>query len=66
MKFEDNLKRLEAIVEQMESGKKNLDEMIALFEEGRTLVKACQTDLQSIQTKIEKVTAEGAVEPLKL
>ena len=56
MKFEDNLKRLETIVKTMEAGEKNLDEMIALFEEGRKILAACQQDLDSIKLKIEKVT----------
>lgn len=56
MKFEDNLKKLETLVSKMESGSMNLDEMIAAFEEGRTLVKTCQEELKSVQLKIEKVT----------
>ena len=42
MKFEDNLKKLEAIVEGMESGQMNLDAMIKAFEDGRKLVKECR------------------------
>ena len=64
MKFEDNLKRLEALVAKMESGELNLDEMIKAFEEGRALVKACQEDLSSVRLKIEKVTKSGGAEPL--
>ncbi len=59
MKFEDNLKKLEDLVRRMESGELKLDEMIAAFEEGRTLVKTCRDDLESIRLKIEKVTANG-------
>ena len=64
MKFEDNLKRLEALVAKMESGELNLDEMIKAFEEGRALVKTCQDDLASIRLRIEKVTRSGETEPL--
>lgn len=66
MKFEDNLKKLESLVDKMESGELNLDEMIAAFEEGRTLVKTCQEDLKAIRLKIEKVTKSGEVEELKI
>ncbi len=59
MKFEDNLKKLEELVRRMESGELKLDEMIAAFEEGRTLVKTCRDDLEAIRLKIEKVTASG-------
>jgi len=66
MKFEDNLKRLEALVAKMESGTLDLDAMIASFEEGRTLVTECQKDLESIRLRIEKVTKAGTVEEMKI
>ncbi len=65
MKFEDNLKKLEELVRRMESGELKLDEMIAAFEEGRTLVKTCRDDLEAIRLKIEKVTANGT-EPVAI
>ncbi len=66
MKFEENLKKLEALVAKMESGALGLDDMIRAFEEGRALVKTCQADLESIRLRIEKVTKTGDVEPLSV
>ena len=66
MKFEDNLKKLEGLVEKMESGEMNLDDMIKAFEEGRALVASCQKDLESIRQRIEKVTKDGATVPLEV
>lgn len=66
MKFEDNLKKLEGLVAQMESGVLNLDDMIKAFEEGRALVATCQKDLESIRQRIEKVTKGGTVAPLEI
>lgn len=66
MKFEDNLKKLEALVEKMESGELGLDAMIKSFEEGRKLVTECQKDLTSVKLRIEKVTQGGDVENLKI
>lgn len=66
MKFEDNLKKLEALVGKMESGEIGLDEMIKSFEEGRKLVTECQKDLESIRLRIEKVTGNGTVEELRV
>lgn len=66
MTFEDNLKKLEVLVSKMEGGSLNLDEMIAAFEEGRSLVKNCQAELKAIQLKIEKVTKSGETEELKI
>lgn len=51
--FEANLKRLEEIVKSMESGTLDLDQMIAAFEEGQKLVKACSTTLNEVEQRIE-------------
>jgi len=68
--FEAALKRLEDIVEQMESGETDLDTMIASFEEGQRLVKFCTAKLNEVEKKIEKIVEDGAggvkVEPLEL
>ena len=66
MKFEDNLKRLEALVAKMESGALNLDDMIKAFEEGRSLVATCQKDLDSVRQRIEKVTKDGEAAPFTI
>ena len=65
MKFEDNLRRLEALVAGMETGELDLDAMIKSFEEGRALVETCQKELEAIRLRIEKVTKTGATEELK-
>jgi exodeoxyribonuclease VII small subunit len=54
VKFEDNLKKLESIVDGMESGQMNLDDMIKAFENGRKLAAECRKDLESVQQRIEK------------
>jgi len=68
--FEAALKRLETIVEQMESGETDLDTMIASFEEGQRLVKFCTAKLNEVEKKIEKIVKDGAgnvtVEPFEL
>ncbi len=66
MNFEENLRKLEALVAKMESGELKLDEMITAFEDGRKLVDACQKDLTSIRQRIEKVTKDGGMEELKV
>jgi exodeoxyribonuclease VII small subunit len=65
MKFEDALLKLETIVKEMEDGNNlSLDDMLERFEKGRKLEQYCITELNSIRTKIEKVTQSGALEPL--
>ena len=54
--FEKAIERLESIVEMMESGDTDLDEMVKLFEEGRKLVGVCNEKLAGIERKVEMLT----------
>jgi exodeoxyribonuclease VII small subunit len=56
LNFEAAMDRLEAIVEQMESGKMMLEELIVRYEEGMKLVKICQERLASAEQRIEIIT----------
>jgi exodeoxyribonuclease VII small subunit len=53
LNFESAMDRLEAIVEQMESGKLPLEDLIVRYEEGMNLVKICQERLATTEQKIE-------------
>ena len=52
--------RLEAIVEQMESGKLPLEELLVRYEEGMNLVKICQERLANAEQKIEIIARNSA------
>ena len=52
--------RLEKIVEQMESGKLPLEDLIVRYEEGMNLVKVCQERLASAEQKIEIIARNSA------
>ena len=58
--FEGAMDRLEEIVEQMESGKMMLEELIVRYEEGMKLVKVCQERLASAEQRIEIITRNNA------
>lgn len=58
--FEGAMDRLEEIVEQMESGKMMLEELIVRYEEGMKLVKICQERLSSAEQRIEIITRNNA------
>jgi exodeoxyribonuclease VII small subunit len=66
--FEEALKRLESIVETMESEDLPLETLLARFEEGTRLVKVCQTKLADAELKIQKLeknsAGEAALKPL--
>ena len=60
LNFEKAMSRLEAIVEQMETGKLPLEDLIVRYEEGMNLVKVCQERLTSAEQKIEIIARNGA------
>ena len=62
--FEGAMDRLEEIVEQMESGKMMLEELIGRYEEGMKLVKVCQERLASAEQRIEIITRNHSNKPV--
>ena len=64
LNFEKAMDRLEAIVEQMESGKLPLEDLIVRYEEGMNLVKVCQERLSSAEQKIEIIARNNAGKPI--
>jgi exodeoxyribonuclease VII small subunit len=64
LSFEESLKRLEEIVETLETGNAPLEESIKLYEEGMTLAKSCMTRLNEAKLKLKKIqkNAGGALE----
>ena len=62
LSFEDALKRLEAIVQRLESGDEPLDKAIDLYSEGDALRTQCEKRLKDAQMRIEKISlgADGA------
>lgn len=62
--FEEALKKLESVVEAMESGDLPLESLLARFEEGTRLVKACQAKLEEAELKISQLEKNAAGEPV--
>lgn len=56
LSFEACMQRLDAIVQQMESGDTSLDESLKLFEEGSKLAVTCQNLLDNAQQKVTMLT----------
>lgn len=53
MKFEEALKKLEKIVEDLEGGNLSLDEAMGKYEEGIRLSKLCAKRLEAAKKKVE-------------
>jgi len=58
--FEEALKKLETIVEAMESGDLPLETLLQRFEEGTRLVKFCQSRLEQAEVQIQKLEKNSA------
>ena len=56
--FESNLKKLEVIVDKLESGDIGLEESVKLYEEGMKIKKICDKKLQDIEMQIKKIKIE--------
>lgn len=59
MDFEKKLKRLEDIVEKMESGDLSLDDSMKLFEEGVKLSRDCQSQLTVVEERVKVLLSIG-------
>lgn len=53
IKFEDALKKLEKIVEDLEKGELSLDEALKKYQEGIELSRVCSQRLESAKKKID-------------
>ena len=56
--FESNLKKLEIIVNKLESGEIGLEESVKLYEEGMKIKKICDGKLKDIEMQIKKIKIE--------
>lgn len=63
LSFEDAMRELEQIVQQLERGQVRLDEAVGAYERGSLLRRHCEKRLAEAKAKVEKITvgAEGGV-----
>ena len=58
LRFGEALAELEAIVTQLETGQLDLEESIARYERGMTLLKACRAKLADAEQKVTMLMGE--------
>jgi len=51
--FDNEIQKLEAIVEQMESGELSLEQAMAQFEQGVKITRGCHKALQEAEQKVQ-------------
>ena len=57
--FEENIKKLENIVEQLESGEIDLEKSVELYEKGMILKNNCEEKLKKVELQIKKIKLEN-------
>jgi len=60
--FEEALKKLEAIVESMESDELPLETLLTRYEEGSKLAQVCQARLAEAELKVQQLEKNAAGE----
>jgi exodeoxyribonuclease VII small subunit len=58
-KFEQAIKRLEQIVDDLESGQTEIDRALLLYQEGMELIGQSQAALKEVNIKIKKLSLNG-------
>jgi len=59
LKFEEMIKKLEAIVDELESGEMPLEESLKKYEEGVKLLSLCRKRLDETKRKVELLVKKG-------
>lgn len=56
--FEENLRRLEKIVDELEQGDVPLDDALKMYEEGIALSNACTEKLKQAELRVKKLSKD--------
>ncbi len=67
MKFEEKIKELENIINELENGEIDLEDSIEKYTKAMKLVKECDEQLGKIEEKVSKIVLEnGKTEDFKV
>ena len=58
-KFEDNIKELEQIISELESGEVDLDTSIEKYTKAMKLVSLCDNKLKNVEQQVNKIVTEN-------
>ena len=63
-KFENLMGHIEKLVQNLEKGDQPLEDSLKSYEQGIQLIQVAQNKLQNMETRIEKLMADGTVTDL--
>lgn len=58
-KFEEKVKELDKIIDELENGEIDLDDSINKYTKAMKLIKECDDELKSVEEKVSKVVLEN-------
>lgn len=61
-KFEEKISELEKIINELETGKIDLDESIKKYTEAMKLVKECDDKLKNVEEQVNKMISSSGIE----
>ena len=59
VKFEDQIKELETIINELENGEVDLDTSIEKYTKAMSLVKSCDEKVKKIDEQVSKIVTEN-------
>ena len=67
MKFEEKIKELETIINELENGEIDLEDSIEKYTKAMKLVKECDEQLKTIEENVNKIVKEnGKIEDFNI
>lgn len=66
LKFEEKVKKLEEIINELENGTTNLDDSIKKYTLAMQLVKECDDELKNVEKQVNKIVTENGLEDFKI
>ena len=65
-KFEDKIKELESIIDELENGEIDLENSIEKYTKAMTLVKECDEKLKNIEEQVNKIIIDHKEEDFEI
>ena len=65
-KFEDKIKELESIIDELENGEIDLEQSIEKYTKAMTLVKECDEKLKNIEEQVNKIIIDHKEEDFEI
>lgn len=64
--FEENVKELETIIEELEKGEIDLDSSIEKYTKAMKLISTCEKKLNEVEEKVNKILNDGKLEDFSI